>query len=284
MSSLMFIKFIPSIISTIFKHFIYGPPQPSWDLRIHLKVVMTQLMISLSFTGRIEDYQGNTSKLDFKIPPDMKVNEITIPHECRINAQAYIEKLVKPYAIVIDPIWKTPRDNGIYGDLIMNKNWNGENDWSKEKIVIFLHGGAYFTGCAIMTREIACKLSKISGARVLSIDYRLAPQQPFPAALCDALATYLFLTNPPDDSGFKPYKPEQIVIGGASAGGGLSISLGLAIRDLGLPLPAGIFGWVGLIFKKNFYWLKFKKIIFFLPGSMVRFNTQYAIIFRPNYG
>jgi acetyl esterase/lipase len=50
--------------------------------------------------------------------------------------------------------------------------------------------------------------------------------------------------NPPKDSGFKAYKPEQIVFGGDSAGGGLVVSLGLAIRDLGLPLPAGIISWV----------------------------------------
>jgi len=219
---------------------------------------MLQLSISLITTARIEDSQGSPFVINPKIPTDMKVNEITIPHEYRVNAQAYIEKLVKPYAIAIDPIWKTPKDNGINGELLMDKNWNGENDWSKEKIVIYLHGGAYFTGCTTMVREIACNLSKISGARILSIDYRLTPQQPFPAALCDALATYLFLTKPPDDSGFKPYKSEQIVIGGESAGGGLSISLGLVIRDLGLPLPAGIFGWVGLIFNKNSYQLQKK--------------------------
>ena len=95
----------------------------------------------------------------------------------------------------------------------------------------------------------SCELLKSSGARILSINYRLAPQQPFPAALCDALATYLYLINPPDDSGLKPYKPEQIVFCGDSAGGGLSVSLGLALRDLGLPLPSGIVGWISFLSK-----------------------------------
>jgi acetyl esterase/lipase len=93
-----------------------------------------------------------------------------------------------------------------------------------------------------MSHLLFCELSKTSGARILSINFRLAPQNPFPAALCDALATYLYLMNPPSDSGFKSYSPEQIVLCGDSSGGGLAISLGLALRDLGLPLPSGIIG------------------------------------------
>ena len=86
---------------------------------------------------------------------------------------------------------------------------------------------------------------------MLAIDYRLAPQQPFPAAPCDALATYLYLTNPPDDAGFKPYKPNQIVVA-LGSGAGLSISLGLALSDLGLPPLAGIVGLVSLFYLKFF--------------------------------
>jgi len=247
MSALIIIKTISLFISTVFKHYVYGAPQPSWDLKVHLSVKFIQLLLSSPST--IEDSQGNVAlKTNTNIPSDMKKIDVIIPHEYRINAQSHIEKLLKPYSILIDPIWKVPRDNEINSELVMNKNWDGKNDWAKEKIVIYFHGGSYYAGNHFMSRENCSKLSRESGARMLSIGYRLAPQQPFPSGLCDALATYLFLTNPPDDTGFKPYSPEQIVIGGEGAGGGLSISLGLAIRDSGLPLPAGIFGWVGLIF------------------------------------
>ncbi|CAB4408384.1 unnamed protein product [Rhizophagus irregularis] len=161
----------------------------------------------------IEVAQSSIPIFTYKIPSDIKLYEISIPHEYRINAQAYIEKLVKPYNIVIDPIWKTPRNDEIKGELIMDKDWNEENDWEKEKIVLYLHGGAYSTGNSKIAHDFC--------------------------SLCDSLAAYLYLMNPPKDSGFKAYKPEQIVFGGDSAGGGLVVSLGLAIRDLGLPLPAG---------------------------------------------
>ncbi|PKY60846.1 alpha/beta-hydrolase, partial [Rhizophagus irregularis] len=84
------------------------------------------------------------------------------------------------------------------------------------------------------------------------INYRLAPQNQFPAALHDALAAYLYLLNPPKDAGFEPLNPKNIVLAGDSAGGGLSLALGLAIRDArdtGLPSCAGIIGlspWVDL--------------------------------------
>ncbi|CAB4420458.1 unnamed protein product [Rhizophagus irregularis] len=98
-------------------------------------------------------------------------------------------------------------------------------------------------------RCITSPLAKIANTRVLAFNYRLAPQNQFPAALHDALAAYLYLLNPPKDAGFEPLNPKNIVICGDSAGGGLSLALGLAIRDAGLPSCAGIIGlspWVDL--------------------------------------
>ncbi|KAI8984464.1 Alpha/Beta hydrolase protein [Mycotypha africana] len=70
-----------------------------------------------------------------------------------------------------------------------------------------------------------------------AIDYRLAPQHPFPAAVEDALATYLYMIDPP--KGIQPISPEKIVVSGDSAGGGLTFALLIAIRDAKLPAPAG---------------------------------------------
>src|SRR6266498_3688117 len=117
------------------------------------------------------------------------------------------------------------------------------------------------------------KLSKISGAHILAIEYRLAPQQPFPAALCDVLASYLYLINPPNDARFKPYKPEQIVIFGDNAGGGLAISLGLVLRDLGLSPPAGIISWV------SFYTTKKEKKFFLLDIINIFFSFDLYFFF-----
>ncbi|UZO10754.1 uncharacterized protein OCT59_002332 [Rhizophagus irregularis] len=118
--------------------------------------------------------------------------------------------------------------------------------WEKREIrktILYFHGGAYYLRNKDSSRNFTCSLAKWTNARVLAISYRLAPQNPFPAALHDAFAAYLYLLNPPKDTGLEPLNPKNIVFAGISAGGGLSLALGLAIRDAGLPSCAGISCW-----------------------------------------
>jgi epsilon-lactone hydrolase len=102
----------------------------------------------------------------------------------------------------------------------------------QNKVFLYLHGGAYIMGSLNTHRDLAAKLSRSSSSRVLVIDYRLAPEHPFPAALEDALFAYRWLLS-------NGYDPDQIVIGGDSAGGGLTLSTLLSLRDAEDPLPAG---------------------------------------------
>jgi epsilon-lactone hydrolase len=103
---------------------------------------------------------------------------------------------------------------------------------SSERVIFYLHGGAYLFGSCNTHRDIAARLSAASGARVLLIEYRLAPENPFPAAVEDATAAYRWLLK----SGIRS---ENIVISGDSAGGGLTLATLLSLRDAGDPLPAG---------------------------------------------
>lgn len=103
------------------------------------------------------------------------------------------------------------------------------------RVILQLHGGGYIGPMKNIYRRFAVRYSKISyGADVLSVDYRVAPEHPFPAALEDAAAGYRWLLEE------KGYEPEKIVIAGDSAGGGLALSLVLYLKDKGLPLPGGI--------------------------------------------
>lgn len=102
---------------------------------------------------------------------------------------------------------------------------------STDKVFLYLHGGAYFMGSLNTHRDLAAKLSRSTGCRVLVIDYRLAPEHPFPAAVEDAVCAYNWLLS----SGFAP---EQIVIGGDSADGGLTLAALLSLKDAGAKLPA----------------------------------------------
>src|SRR5271163_1022924 len=91
--------------------------------------------------------------------------------------------------------------------------------------LLYLHGGGYF-GCSAEThRPITCSFAR-EGFRVYAPDYRLAPEHPFPAALEDALAAYRGLRT-------LGFPPDRIVVGGESAGGGLTLALLLALRDKG---------------------------------------------------
>jgi acetyl esterase/lipase len=99
-------------------------------------------------------------------------------------------------------------------------------------VMLYLHGGAYALGSIDTHREIVARLARATKLRGLAIDYRLAPEHPFPAALEDATAAYGWLL----DNG---YTPSRVVIAGDSAGGGLALATLVALRDAGQPLPAG---------------------------------------------
>jgi monoterpene epsilon-lactone hydrolase len=97
--------------------------------------------------------------------------------------------------------------------------------------VLFLHGGGFIIGSSSLYRHFTWRIATAARASVLSVDYRLAPENPFPAALDDALAAYHWLLADGAD-------PRRTTVMGDSAGGGLTLSLLLKLRDTGLPLPA----------------------------------------------
>lgn len=100
-----------------------------------------------------------------------------------------------------------------------------------EGTVLYLHGGGYCTGSLDSHRGLAGRIALAAGCPVVTLDYRLAPEQPHPAALNDALAAYHDLLA-------GGTRPERIAIAGDSAGGGLTVASLVALRDEGSPLPA----------------------------------------------
>lgn len=100
-----------------------------------------------------------------------------------------------------------------------------------ERVVVYLHGGGYVMGSVKSHRDMCERYSREAGARVLALDYRLAPEHPFPAALDDSIAAYRWLLR-------EGFRPEHIAIAGDSAGGGLTFAALVSLRDAGDPLPA----------------------------------------------
>ncbi len=99
------------------------------------------------------------------------------------------------------------------------------------RVILYLHGGAFFMGSPASYRNRVMRLSYRCNAEVFVPDYRLAPEHPYPAAFDDALAAWKLV------KGLRP--DARIFVAGDSAGGGLSLSLLVRLRDLGLPMPDG---------------------------------------------
>jgi acetyl esterase/lipase len=101
-------------------------------------------------------------------------------------------------------------------------------------VVLYFHGGVYVIGDAFLAADLASQIGRRTRAKVISVDYRLAPEHPYPAAVDDALAAYEALLH-------NGTAPSGIVFAGESAGGGLAIATLVNARDHGLPLPAAAF-------------------------------------------
>lgn len=125
-----------------------------------------------------------------------------------------------PADVVVEPVLA----NGVKAE------WTSTPGADASKAILFLHGGGYVIGSLDSHRHLVAECGRTAGTRTLAIDYRMAPEHPFPAAVEDTVAAYRYLLS----SGIAAH---DIAIAGDSAGGGLVVGGMLAIRDAGLPLP-----------------------------------------------
>lgn len=129
---------------------------------------------------------------------------------------------------------KTPQ--GVTLELVegnaVKGEWHRAQDAQAGRTILYLHGGGYYYGSPKSHRGLTFQLAKLSRANLFSLDYRMAPEHPFPAAVEDAVAAYKWLL----DEGCEPIR---ITISGDSAGGGLSLAFLISCKEQGLPMPAG---------------------------------------------
>ncbi len=107
-------------------------------------------------------------------------------------------------------------------------------DADPTNVVLYFHGGVYVIGSAAASVPLASELARRAGTKAVTVDYRLAPEHPFPAAVEDARAAYEGLLEQRVD-------PRSIALAGESAGGGLAVATLVALRDAGMPLPGCAF-------------------------------------------
>lgn len=175
-----------------------------------------------------------------------------------------------------EPLWKVPScftmTHVDMGDFTMEYLQSKEHA-AEDKVILQLHGGGYMGAVRNAYYVFAGLYNEVSkGCSVLTPDYRVAPEHPFPAALLDAVASYRWLL----DNG---WFGDQILIAGDSAGGGLAMALTMYLRDHGMPLPCGIVAmspWTDVTASGESYETNFEKDPLF--G-----NTRESLIYLNDY-
>ncbi len=152
---------------------------------------------------------------------------ISLPDSPSLKFRRYILSKVVPLL--------TPRVKGVRKEKVevsgVAAEWLIPDGAPEDKALLYLHGGAYVSGDIESHRNLASHIAISCGCRALIINYRLAPENPFPAALEDAVSAYRWLL-------VRGYEPGKIAIVGDSAGGGLAVATLVFLRDSGDPMPA----------------------------------------------
>jgi len=142
---------------------------------------------------------------------------------------------------------------------------------SKERIILFCHGGGFQVGSIRSHFGLVRRLADAAHARVLAFDYRLAPEHRCPAALEDAVSVYRWLLD-------RGTPPSRIVLAGDSAGGALAVGIAVAARDNGLPMPACmalISPWLDLAMRGESYLSRAELDIFSKPQQLAAMSRAY---------
>ena len=140
------------------------------------------------------------------------------------ETRAGFEMLAQMFTVASDVTRKPADADGVPG------KWITVPESSDRVTIFYLHGGGYSIGSVNTHADLVSRIARVSGARAFSLNYRLAPENPFPAAVDDATTAYRWLLK-------QGVRPETIVIAGDSAGGGLTAATLLALKKSGDPLP-----------------------------------------------
>ena len=140
------------------------------------------------------------------------------------ETRAGFEMLAQMFTVAPDVTRKPADADGVPGE------WITVPESTDRVTVLYLHGGGYSIGSVNTHADLVSRIARASGARAFSLNYRLAPENPFPAAVDDSTTAYRWLLK-------QGVRPETIVIAGDSAGGGLTAATLLALKKSGDPLP-----------------------------------------------
>lgn len=220
-----------SIGGIIASHAIYGPPKKSWGVEMSV------------LTKTIREISKHTDLTT--VPLLQKVFDLArflpVPEDGLVTPVTFRVKRRNLPGILAEDDAKENGKRELTGEWIVGKQtwrrlqgeWQSGKRSGKERVILYIHGGAYFVMSAITHRPLTIALSKYCECRVFCINYRLAPDSIFPGALFDCVAAWFRLT---DDLHIPP---ANIVLAADSAGGGLAIALMMYLRDNKFAMPGG---------------------------------------------
>ncbi len=207
----------------------------------NFKVIMKFL---LQFAGFEENKQFNFPKIYKKVLDlnelffKKRVNMMELNYKLTTEERNYVKNLLR-YAIEHSSAEELeespiPKEIEIKSENINNfsAEWIIPPDLIKDRVILYIHGGGWIFGSPLTCRKLTSAIATATRLKILSIDYRLSPEYPFPMPLDDCVNAYKWLLS-------NGYNNTDIVIGGDSAGGNLTLATLLKLRDKGIDLPAG---------------------------------------------
>ncbi|KAI0778726.1 Alpha/Beta hydrolase protein [Trametes elegans] len=227
-----------TLAADVVSHHLWGPPRKSWGIEMTL---LSSIMRGVSRYSHLTDIDTIRMLMSIgglvPVPSDALVTPVTFSVRRR-RLRGILENF--------DAVEDGTRE--LCGEWVVGKKtwhrlqaeWRARKEGKitgkpkrKERVILYLHGGAYYMFSAATHRLITIPLAKYLDARLFAVDYRLAPETRFPGPLHDAVSAYFRLV---DDL---HVPPENIVVAGDSAGGGLTLALLMYLRDNDYPLPSG---------------------------------------------
>ncbi|TPX66360.1 hypothetical protein SpCBS45565_g04501 [Spizellomyces sp. 'palustris'] len=227
-----------------------GHTRPTWNLPFHL--LLKTIKSNLEYPGHTLNKMRGSAEFLY---------EVTMPWSVRITPFRF--HVNRP--ILLEPERQAARHSSLDSEFVIPEECSGSDEYEltgewvewkdkneaadkcankQDKVILFLHGGAFLCGSPKTHRSLVWRIAKETGARIFVLNYRLAPEHPFPAAIHDAFAAYLYLTNPghpaflkpgaffsPNTPLHQPVSPQSIVVMGDSAGGGLSAAFLVYMKD-----------------------------------------------------
>ncbi|KAI0053383.1 hypothetical protein FA95DRAFT_1481726 [Auriscalpium vulgare] len=223
-------------------HHFWGPRKKTWDLRM---TMLSSIMRDVGSHSKLVNLRTVRFMLSLGgvLPPspDALVTPVTFCVRRRRLRGILAEfdsledgtRKLEGEWVVSTRLWRRLQKEWRASHAPLSAGAPPPRNAQKERVILYLHGGAYYLFSPATHRCITIPLSKYTGARIFAVDYRLAPETRFPGPLHDAVSTYFRFI---DDL---QIPPENILLAGDSAGGGLCLAVLMYLRDNQYPLPGG---------------------------------------------